>query len=232
MKRRPLVVELVGPAGAGKSALSRVLSQRDKTVRAGLSVWRLSWLFLVINTFLLLPTLLRLYRKYRWFLGGEIKQIVRLRTLYQLLRRETSRNCRAVILEEGPVFALSWLQVFAHESLRSPDFEKWRRAVLSQWARIVDVIIWLDTTDPILAHRIRIRGQWHPVKDKPDQTIYEFLEGYRACFAQVISQFTAEGGLKTIKFDTHLGSVDQIADEVLAILEGEWGACRRFAKTG
>jgi len=36
--QRPLIVELVGPAGAGKSAVMHALSRRDATVRPGLRI--------------------------------------------------------------------------------------------------------------------------------------------------------------------------------------------------
>ena len=237
VKKQPLVVELVGPAGAGKSTLSRILRGRDGTLRAGLSVWRLPLPLLIANALLSLPTLLSLRRASRWFRWDEMKAIVRLNALDQLLGRESSKKYKTLVLEEGAVFALAKLYAFGHQSIKSRPFEKWWQAVFNHWAGRVDVIIWLDARDPTLAQRIRTRRPPHPViykragrvgidlalvKDKNDGAMYEFLARYRAAFEHVISGLVAGGGPKMMTFSTDRESTDQIADQILAALNGEW----------
>src|SRR5437899_6608279 len=56
MDKPPIVVELVGLAGVGKSTLSRALSQRDNRLRARLGVWHLPAPLLVGSTFQTVPT--------------------------------------------------------------------------------------------------------------------------------------------------------------------------------
>src|ERR1051325_4348174 len=55
--QRSLVFELVGPAGAGKTSLLKILGQRDKGIRAGLRIPVSRYLAAAV---LLLPTFLRI----------------------------------------------------------------------------------------------------------------------------------------------------------------------------
>ena len=57
-RQRGVVVELVGPAGAGKTTLAQGVSAVDPTVRAGLSLWGLPRAKLLEATLPLLPTAL------------------------------------------------------------------------------------------------------------------------------------------------------------------------------
>jgi deoxyadenosine/deoxycytidine kinase len=223
---RSSILELVGPAGAGKSSLLRVLSQRDQTIRAGL---RMPGHRYVAGAFPLLPTFLDLHRPYRRVLWKEMKRILYLETLRKLLKREVSGNHKAIIFDEGPVYMLTRMQVFGDEMLKEKCFKKWWRASIDHWANLVDVIVWLDADDSILAQRLRTRNQPYPVKDTTDQFLREFLARYRIAFEQVISELTACNGPKVITFTTHNESIRQIADKVISGLDGEWSACLPLA---
>ena len=78
MKRnRGVVVELVGPAGAGKTTLAQGVSAVDPTVRAGLSLWGLPRPKLFEAALPLLPTFvlsaIRPSRRLQW---GEMAQMI------------------------------------------------------------------------------------------------------------------------------------------------------------
>jgi deoxyadenosine/deoxycytidine kinase len=223
---RSLVLELVGPAGAGKSSLLRVLSQRDQTIRAGLPIPRHRY---VAGAFPLLPTFLDLHRPYRRVLWKEMKRILYLETLHKLLKREASGNHKAIIFDEGPVYMLSRIQVFGHKALNTGFFEEWWHTSVSHWANLVDVIVWLDADDSVLAQRLRTRNQQYPIGDTTDRSLREFLARYRLAFERVISELTACNGPKVIRFTTHDQSIKQIADKLICGLDGEWSACRPLA---
>src|SRR2546422_8214198 len=108
---RPLIVELVGPAGVGKSALAQRLLARHDVMRA--SVWNLPWVLLLESAVRSLPLLLRLCVVTRALPREELKQIVRLNALRLFIGRRVA-GAAVVVLDEGPVFALSWLRVFGH----------------------------------------------------------------------------------------------------------------------
>ena len=99
--------------------------------------------------------------------AGEIAQMVRLGALRRAVRREADRH-RVILLDEGPVFALSWLDVFfARNGDRVPA--AWRQHVVADWSQLLDVVVFIDASDVTLAERIRA--------DRPDvQVIY--MSGY------------------------------------------------------
>jgi len=212
--QRSLVFELVGPAGAGKTSLLKILAQRDKGIRAGLRIPVSRYLAAAL---LLLPTFLRIHRPYKGFQWREIKRILYLTALHRLLQREASKNYRAIILDEGPVYMLSRLRVFGGEAIESHSFEKWWKGAISEWANTIDAIVWLDAEDPILADRIRARDQPYPVKDISDSSVRKFLARYRAAFNHVIAELTVGDGPKVFKFVTDRESTDQIANKILCL---------------
>jgi deoxyadenosine/deoxycytidine kinase len=220
MKQR-VVAEIVGPAGAGKSTLTKVLRERDDSLRTGLSVWGLPPTLLCLNAILSLPRFVGLYRSRGRIRRDEVKLIVRLSALHQLLGRESSKNYRTLLLDEGTIFALVKLLAFSDNANgngngRSNHLDAWTQSLLNRWARRLDAVIWLDAPDEVLAERIRSRGKSHRVKDKSDAEIFAFLARYRESYERVISELNARHGLKVIRFSTEHYSLEQMADQILA----------------
>jgi deoxyadenosine/deoxycytidine kinase len=221
MMKQRMVAEIVGPAGAGKSTLTQVLRERDGSLRTGLSVWGLPPALLCLNAVLSLPRFVGLYRSRGRIRRDEVKLIVRLSALHQLLGRESYKNYRTLLLDEGTIFALVKLLAFGDKvnssgSGRSNHLDAWTQSLLHRWARRLDAVIWLDAPDEILAERIRSRGKAHRVKDKSDEEIYAFLARYRDSYERVISELTARHGLKVIRFSTESHSLEEVADQILA----------------
>ena len=129
--RRPLIVELVGPAGAGKSTLAGQLRRRDPSVRADLSLWGLPRLRLIVSALRLLPTMIGTLLSGRPLHWGEIAQMIRLDTLQRVVEI-TRRRTPIILLDEGPVFALSWLDQFYARNDRDRVFRTWRRDTLTR----------------------------------------------------------------------------------------------------
>jgi hypothetical protein len=217
-RQRPLLVELAGLAGAGKSALSFALHRRDPAVRAGFEIWQLPHPWLVANGLFCLPTLLRCWRACRWSCREEANHIVRLHTLSWWLSLESSKGYKTLPLEEGAVYVLAWLHAFGHDGARSRCMEQWWRAALQQWATRLDVIIWLDAPDAVLAQRIRTRNGTHPYASWPDPPLYEFFARWRAGYQYVVSQLAEAGGPKVMTFATDQEPPDRIADRILCEL--------------
>lgn len=190
---RAVIVELVGPAGAGKTTLARGVSAVDSTVRSGLSLWGLPKRRLVRSAIALLPTILGAGLDRSPLRAGEIAQMIRLGALRHVVEAEASKH-RVIILDEGPVFALSWLDMFfARNGDQVPA--AWRRRVIEDWAKLLDVVVFIDATDITLANRIRTRDKPHMVKDLSDAEIFGFSAGFRRAFERAIAELAhAEGG--------------------------------------
>lgn len=214
----PRIVELVGPAGAGKTTLSRFLSQCDKKIQTApeIELRKIEHIpiFLADIPFLL-SIFLRRSRSSRWFTWEELKYIVYLRRWPRLLRHQATDNDTVLLLDHGPVFKLATLNEFGPEKINCQSVKDWWGDVLDQWARTLDMIIWLDAPDSVLMERINHREQRHDVKAKSEQEVFQFLTRYRCSYEQVLAKLTANGRPILLRFDTNQVSIEQITDRLL-----------------
>ncbi len=221
-----LIAELVGPAGTGKTTLSRVLSERDERIIIGPEIELRKMEQMPIfagNVPYLLPILLRRGREGGRFAWNEIKSMVYLRAWPGVLRQRAARNGTTILLDHGPVFKLATLHAFGPDRLGSREFENWWDQMFEQWALTLDLVIWLDAPDATLGERIRGRDQGHVVKEKSDVEVFQFLARYRAAYARILAELRAKGGPALLAFDTNETSIEQIVEQVLEACS----ACRR-----
>jgi hypothetical protein len=216
-RKRAVVVELVGPAGAGKTTLAHGVSAVDTTVRSGLSLWGLPRRRLLRSAMALLPTILSATINRSRLRAGEIGQIIRLGALRGVVKDESSQH-RIILLDEGPVFALTWLDVFfARNGDRVPA--AWRRRVVAEWATLLDVVVFIDASDITLANRIRTPEKPHMVKGLPDAEIFGFAAGFRRAFERAIGEFAQAGHLVVDTLHTDAGPLDEHTAHLMSKLQ-------------
>src|SRR2546422_5486525 len=138
------------------TTLFRSLSAQPGAVRA--SVWNLPRPLIFEGALRSLPALVGLCWGTRSVSWPILAQVMRLGALRLLLRRRL-RHARLVVLDEGPVFALSWVCVFGPAALGNGRTARWWRRRAAEWAPLLDRVVLLDTPDPILTRRLRGRSK-------------------------------------------------------------------------
>jgi shikimate kinase len=228
----PLIMELVGLAGAGKTTLSRALSQRSEKIQIGaeIELRKLKHIpVFVRNAPPLLPIILHRSRGSKSFTWEEIKYLVYLNGWSHVLGQQAARGGRAILLDHGPVFKLATLNAFGPESLKTERIEAWWNNMFKQWASTVNIVIWLDAPDPILEKRINSRSQRHAVKGKTETEVLQFLARYRMAYEQILAKLMTEGGPAVFQFDTSQTTIEQVVDEVLQTIASHLEGARRTA---
>jgi hypothetical protein len=213
-------VELVGPAGAGKSTLARQCAAADPAVRTDLSLWGLSRLRLFAGAVELLPTAAAAALSARPLGWAELWQMVRIGALWTAVKRARAESgCAVMLLDEGPVFGFTWLRVFGR-SETDPVRSRWRERALFRWASILDAVVRVEAPDTVLAWRIRSRAKAHMVKDQTDYGIRRFAACFRRAFERIIGDLAAVRPLPVVALRTDGTPPADSTAELLAAIKG------------
>lgn len=219
LKRAPVIVEIVGPAGAGKTTVLSALNRRHAEIHPVYAFRRLRYVPVYAACAVsLLPFLLRQGLRGRWYGGREINRMIRLKAIYRILQRRTAETGSITILDQGPVYTLTVLAGFGSESTKDGGFTEWWEKTLQEWVGTLDLIIWLDAPDDVLLQRIHGRDKQHLVKDKPEQEAIDFLMRCRRVYRRIIDKMAASGGPKVLNYDTSQYAVAEIVENALAAL--------------
>jgi len=208
VKKLARVVEIVGPAGAGKTTVTRLLSNKFAgSVRFTdfPDVRKISDApFFIKYCGLLLPSLLSLYQKdSRQLTRREFAWLAILKGWPSLLQSQMEQDQKVIILDQGPVYLFSQMDEFGPGFLRSQRAGIFWQELYHQWASALDVVVWLDAPDETLVNRIRTREDWHIVKDESTLKMYEFLASFREAYEHIFSKLAAQkNGLRIIRYDS------------------------------
>ncbi len=208
------MAEIIGPAGAGKTTLTGLLRNKHN-VRVGLSIWKLPLWLLAISAISSLPDLFTFCSRREHLDWDDIKLVIQHNALLRLISREGTKGYRAVLLDEGNVFALAKLRAFGSDLMEMPAGTSMQNLV-NKAAPALDAVIWLDAADTVLAQRIRERNKEHRMKDKSDAEIGRHLSLYRSSFEGVVNDLQKRGcSFQVFRFSTDQQPLEQIAESVL-----------------
>jgi shikimate kinase len=215
----PFIFELTGPAGAGKSTIARAILKMDPTIRSAIppSVKEVRNIpFFTINTLRLVPVLFRLF-------SNDISRMDRdILVALDLLEGWTfqpnnynQREAKKLMMDQGPVFMLSYVKLYGPAVIRSEKLRAWRKFIYSRWASTLNLIVWLDTSDSILIERVRNREKSHGIKMKTDIAAAEFLDSYRKSYEEDISILSRYNNhLKIVQIDTEQCSIEDTVKQI------------------
>lgn len=215
---RPLIVEIMGPAAAGKTTLIRLLCRDGDRIRSGIDVAsiRSAGVFTAKAASFFPVWLLRRPRG-RWFTWREVKSLAFLDLWSREVERGRPSGVSATLLDHGPLYRLASLREFGPEMAHTERFERWWVAALDRWKGTVDLVVWLDAPDELLLERAERRGHWYLSADGSIEEKHEFLGRYRGALTAMLQGF-AEDGPTVLRFGTERTPAPEIADRVLEAL--------------
>lgn len=221
---RPVILELVGPAGAGKTTIRKTLL--EKYPQAQLQVHPFfreprTAPFFIANTLKLMPLLVRvgLSTAGRQISLQEIALMVIMHGWSPLLKKRAAQHNGFTILDQGPVYLLAHLDQLGPPRLHTPAAAAWLDRGYSVWANTVNTVVYLDTSDETLIERINTRGKGHGVRGKPADEARRFLIRSRESLNQAICGLQERNkNLRIYRFNTSEKTAEEISDEVVNIV--------------
>lgn len=214
------VIELVGPAGAGKTGLLRAIAQRAPTVRTGVRLDRVRTMPLVArHAITLLPATLELFFADPRSLWPALRHLGRLGAFPAELERARGSRHQTILLDEGPVFSLGRLSVFQRANEGSGWLGREWNAEVVRWSEMLTGVILLDADNEVLSQRIRNRPKHHSVKNGSEREVFGFLDRYRAAYREIVTRLTAGGRVQIVEFDTTRQPFDAIATDIVTALD-------------
>ena len=222
-KKIPRVVEIIGPAGAGKTTICQALYKYPDQICLGdfPNVRRIADApFFIWYGLQLMPTMLRLHQRASRRLSR--REFAWMSILYGwpiVLQRALKKTTKVIVLDQGPVYLLAEMREFGPEYLQREEARKLWQDIYCRWAATLDLIVWLDAADINLMERIRTRDQEHIVKNETAATVFEFLARYRNAYDYVLYMLKAiTPGLRVLRFDTSVWNPREIVDSLSAEL--------------
>lgn len=209
------IVEVLGPAGSGKTTVVRALRMRHLAAQDQLAVsWPEKLRFFSSITMQLLPSYLRECPGSRWLNREELRRMLYAKAWPNKLEQHAASGM-ITIVDHGPICMLGLVREFGPELVSSQCFARWSDAAITVLSAVLNIVLWLDAPDTTLVRRINLRENNHVLKGKPFREASVFLQRCRLSYEQILSALTVRGGLKVLRFDTSTVSTDDIIDQLL-----------------
>lgn len=208
----PSVIELIGPAGAGKSTIHAQLCQ-TAGIRAGETV---HWRSYLRDAPALLPWIHVLPKRQHAVGSRELKRVLHLTTLHRLVTQ--AQGPQRIAFDEGPLYLLTRQLVLNPSALSDPAFSAWWHATVEHWAEALQLVVWLDASNACLSRRLRGRPGRPPIPDLHDAALLPFLERYRVAFVTVLAALVRGRTPPMVSIDTTQMPPAQAVSVIVAAL--------------
>jgi broad-specificity NMP kinase len=215
---RPIVMEITGASGSGKSSLARALagtgggvahvSLRGNVSAAQVTRGALRAAVPFASQLVRLPSR-------PWYRFG---LMVQLQCYAELLRRLEGRR-GIVVLDQGPVYLMSIIQRALTGSNDRPRFLRYWSDTLDFWSRALHLVVVLDAPGDLLLDRIRQRGTPHPLLGKSPEKAARDLAQARRSQKRILDALCARRqGPEVLEIATGGLEVEEVARRILSRL--------------
>jgi thymidylate kinase len=214
------IVELVGPAGAGKTTILEALSaESERVVKNEPPDVRdaRNYPFYIWYCLRLVPIVFRLCNSNsRHITRREYAWMSLLDGWHNVLGNGCTSNHQVLVIDQGPIFFMATLYALGPENLKSRVVDAWWDKVFCNWSTALDLVVWLDASDESLMNRIQSRSKDHIMKHKSQSEVFQFLDLYRQVYHFMCQKLTIrQGGPKFIYFDTSKESVQNVVRKLM-----------------
>lgn len=215
------LVELVGPAGAGKTTVLTLLQdamtpgEHVRTPRITRPRLRTAALALR-HAGDWMPPAVRLLHAAPDVWRRDLRHLIRSRVLRAELRWIVADGPGVLILDEGPVLSLARLRR-AHELTGVDALRRYLDAAIEEWGGVLDAIVYVDAPDAVLIRRINEREKPHRLKGRTDPELRAFLGWYRRHYHRLLEEL-ASRGVQVTRVDSSQGTAADTARKVERII--------------
>lgn len=208
LQKSPKIVEMIGPAGSGKTTIAKKLLDETFDVQTSIS-WQDDKLQCLKSCLYKFPDIVSLMLRRVPLVCIEIMLSIEIRLA--VLQKHKKRHflpCRVLVLDQGPLLQLTTLKLAYIKKYSVSNEITWLTALEAETTRTLDIVIWLDAGIETLQDRINRREQTHRMKGRSKEVMAQFFEDYRACFAEA----TRNGGSRILikRIDTTQMSIDDV----------------------
>ena len=219
LDERRCVVEIIGVAGSGKSTVFEALESQSKRVHGRPHLRAIAGpLQIAVALAAALLTLLARRALVPGAVGEQLRMIAHLRLLPRFFERESALG-GIYVFDQGPIFYLT------RRILMHPRLGDWRTQALAAWASALDLVVWLDASDAVLAERINAREAAHRLKGTAVDDAVQELSRARSVLRELVEELEAACDRPEIlRYDTTRGSTDAVVEAVLRTCSGRRGS--------
>ena len=206
------LVELMGPAGAGKSTVFESLLARDQTLLIRPTLRHKRYAAIVaMNMAGALATLVRHRAIERDDPKEQVRVMMYIQALPSVLPELGSSGDTAIVFDQGPLFLLT------RHNFMDQRLSVWRNRMVDTWAPLLDIVVFLDAPDDLLRERIDTREKWHALKGAKGASAIDVLRASRQVYERLLEAVAARPhGPAILRFDTSASSADEIAEAILS----------------
>ncbi|UCE86398.1 MAG: hypothetical protein JSU66_01250 [Deltaproteobacteria bacterium] len=215
--RRPRIVEIVGPPGAGKTSLLTALAAQRPDLRP-IFGWRAArWIpSFARDAAGLLPLFIEAWWRRRPLARRDMERMVRVqasRRIAERCRRET------LVMDQGPIYTLATLRLSRPAHDAGDPLRTWWDRMSERWARLLHTVVVLDAPDAVLLERIRNRSKDHRLKGGVDRDGLNWLASLRRELDRTVERIGTHAALTTLRFETDCQDLPAVADRICAHLD-------------